>query len=229
MDRAWRDYDFLLVVVSVAILASIGILFMTATFIAWSNTLVDSNWPYSLAYQEFVLTMNSLLFPLLVALLVVLGLCLPKRLWVRKKLIEVNAMMLAIGLAAWLWGGIDTGLAAYVLLCLSFQSIIVVMTAAGSRALRFEIEGRLARLGSSILHFGFVLMTADFVIWARSDLHLTIFWAATASLLLGSFMAFYSQGIVLVSRKLFGPAEPDTHGSLGLDPEASSSGRTSEY
>ena len=65
-------------------------------------------------YDAFIGTMNAIAGPLVIALVVVMGLCVPKRLFARRSLLAVSVAMIAGGAIVWLaTGSAATGIAAY--------------------------------------------------------------------------------------------------------------------
>lgn len=202
MDSQQRGlYDFVLVLLSVVLLAAAGCLFLGATFYSWLMSVSSPRWVYSQNYGVYVDCMNRILFPLLVATIFALGLCLPKRLWNRQELTLANTVVLCVALVATIVFGAKSGLISFVALCLVFQGFVVILTAIKCKYLRFELEGYWVKLGSAILHFSFVLMVADFVIWEGPEYHLRIFWISTVMLLLGSAMSFYGSEVAALVRR----------------------------
>jgi hypothetical protein len=81
-----------------------------------------------------------------VALVAVMGLCVPKRLFERRWLAAVSAVMVLAGVGVGLaQGDAQQGLAAYLGLASLIQAAVVVLTLAGAPTLRLLHEGRVAK------------------------------------------------------------------------------------
>lgn len=200
-----RRYDFVLVIVAIAVLTMIGALFLGATFWSWVHSLADPSWSSTPEYQGFVVLMDRLLSPLLVGIILILGLCLPKRLFAQGRLALANIIMLCIAsLAGLIYDG-KTGLSVFILECLALQSAVLLMTFFVGSSMRFETEGYWSRSGSALLHFGFILLAAAFVVWGSSAYHMDLFWAGTLALVAGNSIAFYSDSIAAQLQRQFKP------------------------
>jgi hypothetical protein len=140
--------------------------------------------------------MNAIAAPLVAALVVVLGLCVPKRLFARRTLLAVSGAMLLLGLAAGaLSRSLATGLAAYLVAAAALQAVVVVMTFVRAGGVSYLTEGRGRRLGSGLLHLGFILATLCIVALQDSPVAMLVVVLAGALLLAGgSAMSFYARG-----------------------------------
>lgn len=206
-----REYDFLLTVLTIALVALIGLLFVGGTVYSYFAARSDPAWTQTPMYDAYVESMNSCLFPLLVTLLVTLSLCIPRRLFTRRMLLVVSIGMLATMIlifalvdlrTAWLFLLAAAGL---------IQAVVVVLTAARSRQVHYLQEGFLIRMGSAILHLGFIVLIATFV--ANLDLsgQLKLFWTATALVMAGSAMSLYSGELRAFGRRVRGDTRSGTH------------------
>jgi hypothetical protein len=140
--------------------------------------------------------MNAIAAPLLAALIVVMGLCVPKRLFSRWVLVGVSALMIVLGAGAWLLtGDAATGMAAYLAGAAAIQVAVVVMTIAGSPSLTYLTEGRVTKAGSGMLHLGFIVFAYVVVALQDSRWMLAVFWAATALCLGGAALSFYAGAV----------------------------------
>ncbi|MBE0477461.1 MAG: hypothetical protein IBX62_10220 [Coriobacteriia bacterium] len=185
-------WDFTLMVVTVGLLASLGLQSFLGTLYSWWAYRAVPGWE-QFGYTGFVTAMNAVAAPQVVALVVVMGLCVPRRLFSRRVLAGVSAAMLGGGLAVWaLAGSFAEGLAAYLLLAALIQLAVVALTVAGTRAPSYLTEGRLTKLGSGLLHLGIVLFAVVIVALQASPLMLPVFWASTVLVLAGSALSFYA-------------------------------------
>ena len=188
-----RPWDFALTVLTVALLGALGLQsFLGMLYTWWAERSVEG-WSQTAAYAEFVDLMNLIAAPQVVALVVVMGLCVPKRLFSRRALVIVSAAMLGVGVAAGVVSGsLSDGLAAYLALAALIQLAVVALTVAGTRSPSYLTEGRLTKLGSGLLHLGFVIFAIVVVALQRSELMLPVFWVATALMLAGTALSFYA-------------------------------------
>ncbi|HET6498631.1 MAG TPA: hypothetical protein VFH17_06235 [Coriobacteriia bacterium] len=187
-----KNWDYLLTVATVALLGSLGVQsFLGTAYVWWATYSVPGF--QAIGYRDFIWWMNAIAAPQVVALVVLMGLCVPKRLLDRGTLIAVSAVMLVAGLAAWVaTGSLATGLAVYLALAGLIQAAVVAITVAGARGPSYLTEGRLVKIGSGLLHLGFIAFAFVVVALQRSTFMLPAFWAATALTLVGTLLTFYA-------------------------------------
>ncbi|MBE0417306.1 MAG: hypothetical protein IBX63_06035 [Coriobacteriia bacterium] len=187
-----KNWDFALTVTTVALLGMLGVQSFIGTLYVWWATNAVPGFEIA-GYGRFVWWMNAIAAPQVVALVIVMGLCVPKRLFDRTALVVVSGAMVGVGLAAWAFtGSFQTGLAVYLALAALIQAGIVVLTVAGARGPSYLTEGRLVKTGSGLLHQGFIAFAFVVVALQRSAFMLPAFWIATALTLLGTVLAFYA-------------------------------------
>jgi cytochrome c biogenesis protein ResB len=68
----------------------------------------------------------------------------------------------------------------------------VVLTAAGAKGPSYLTEGRLTKLGSGLLHLGFIAFAIVVAALQRSELMMTGFWVATVLTMGGTLLSFYA-------------------------------------
>lgn len=187
-----RNWDFTLTVITVALLGSLGVQSFIGTLYVWWAAEAVPGFEI-IGYDRFVWWMNAIAAPQVVAIVVVMGLCVPKRLFDRTALVVVSGAMLVVGLGAWaITGSIATGLAVYLALAALIQAAVVVLTVAGARGPSYLTEGRLVKTGSGLLHQGIIGFAFVVVALQRSSFMLPAFWTATALTVGGTFLAFYA-------------------------------------
>ncbi len=194
MDRELlkRNWDYGLTVATVALLGGIGVQSFVGTIYVWWAQRTTENWE-RLGYAGFVNTMNAIAAPQIVLLVVVMGLCVPKRLFSRRVLAAVSGAMLVVGLVAWLLtDSTVVGLTAYLSLAGLIQAAVVMLTVAGVRGPSYLTEGRLTKTGSGLLHLGFIVFAVVVVALQRSTFMLPVFWAATVLMVGGTALSFYA-------------------------------------
>ena len=191
-DIRKRPWDFGLTVATVILLASLGIQSFLGTLYVWWAQSVAPGWEQT-GYAGYVAFMNALAAPQLIALVVVMGLCVPKRLFSRRALVIVSGVMLAAGAAGWaISGQLANGVALYLVLAALIQAAVAVMTLAGARGPSYMTEGRLTKTGSGLLHLGFVLFAIIVAVMQRSTFMLPTFAVATLLIVVGSALSFYA-------------------------------------
>lgn len=188
-------WDYGLTLVTVGLLGSLGAQSLLGTLYAWFATRTVPDWE-AVSYGAFVDGMNALAAPQVVALVVVMGLCVPKRLFSRTLLVIVSAAMVTVGLIAGLAArSLEQGLAAYLALAALIQVAVVVMTVAGAQAPSYLTQGRVAKAGSGMLHLGVVLFTLVVVALQDSVWMLPTFGVSAVLILTGSAMSFYASPV----------------------------------
>lgn len=192
-DIRQRAWDFGLTVITVVLLASLGVQSFVGTLYVWWAQSAVQGWDQSGGYDRFVGVMNAIAAPQLVALVVVMGLCVPKRLFSRRVLLAVSATMVAAGIVAYgVTGSLASAVGLYLALAALIQVAVVVMTAAGARGPSYLTEGRLTKLGSGLLHLGFIVFGIVVAVLQGSSLMLTAFWIATVLAVGGTLLSFYA-------------------------------------
>lgn len=189
-----QNYDYYLIILTALILFAIGLVCVYG--ITYYNYLaVNPDWTRTIQYTHYIDDMNSYLYPFLVLLLISLGLCIPKRLFEQDFLIKFSALVLGITLALTFLYGIVTGLGFILAVITAVQSFVLILTFKKSKAIRYEKEGYTARLGSSLLHLGVVLLIFNFVALRESALHISIFWGGMILITVGNIFSFYPHKI----------------------------------
>ncbi len=178
---------------TVALLASLGVQSFLGTLYSWWAYRSIPGWE-QVGQPGFIALMNAIAAPQVVALVVVMGLCVPKRLLQLRALAYASAFMLATGVVvAVVSRDAAAGLTAFLALAALIQVAVVVLTIAGTRAPSYLTEGRLTKTGSGLLHLGFVLFAIVVVALQRSTLMLPVFWASATLSTLGAALSFYAK------------------------------------
>lgn len=192
-----RNYDFYLIILTTLILFGIGAVSLYG--ITYYNYLaVDSRWTQTAQYSRYIDKMNSYLYPFLLLLLISLGLCIPKRLFEQGILIKFSGALLGITVTVTVFSGLEKGLGFILAVMTVVQAIVLIMTVRKSKSIRFEKEGYIARMGSSLLHFGFVIIILNFVSMRDSPFHLAIFWIGVVLITVGNLFSFYPEKMGLM-------------------------------
>lgn len=195
-DIRQRVWDFWLTIVSVLVLAALGLQsFLGTAYVWWAERSIPG-WDSGPGYAAYVTLMNWMAAPLVLVLVLVMGLCVPKRLFSRRMLLAVSAAMVAAGMVAWVvTGKLETGLALYLALAAIIQVAVVALTVAGVRGPSYLTEGRLTKTGSGLLHLGFILFGIVVVALQKSTWMLPVFSAAALLSLVGTALAFWANRV----------------------------------
>lgn len=192
-------YDFVLLLTAVALLLALGLLALGGTVYAYLASLSDPRWAETPRYASYLARMNALAYPLVAGLLVTLALCIPRRLLRRAVLALVSATVLAASTGAGLAWGPRSGLTVLLLASALLQGVVLTATALRAHSLVWEREGQAARLGSALLHLGFVLFVLNVLVaepgrllgrpWTGAPPGL--FTASAVALTAGLLLSFY--------------------------------------
>lgn len=161
--------------------------------------------------------MNRIVSPFLIALLLLLGICVPRRLlpasWVNRLVLFLALLALAV---SW-YAGVGAGLLMIVGASLLLQLVVLALALAGSDQLHFEKKGYWLRVGSSLIHLGLILFVLDLFFHHLPGLHLVLFWVTTVSVVAGLLASFYAESVaVLFTRRGRGevPPAPERNSAL---------------
>jgi hypothetical protein len=188
-------WDFILMMITVVLLAALGAQSLVGALYAWWAQRAVEGWTQTAAYASYVSLMNAVAAPLVGALVVVLGLCVPKRLFARRTLLAVSAAMVVVGVAVGaLTRSLQAVLGAYLVAAALLQAVVVALTFGRAGGMSYLTQGRGRRLGSALLHLGFILSTLVVVALQDSPLMLPVVFAGALLLAGGSAMSFYARG-----------------------------------
>jgi hypothetical protein len=196
-DIRQRTWDFSLTVTTVVLLASLGVQSFIGTIYVWWAQTINPAWE-QVGYASFVRVMNLIAAPQVVLLVVVMGLCVPKRLFSRKILLAVSAAMVVAGVVAWAaTGSLTTGLALYLALAALIQLAVIVLTAVGAKGPSYLTEGRLTKLGSGLLHLGFIVFAFVVAALQGSTFMEPVFWTSAILTTVGTAMSFWASKLAV--------------------------------
>jgi len=189
-----KNYDYYLILLTTAILFAIGIVCVYG--ITYYNYLaVVPRWTETTGYLQFIHEMNSYLYPFLVLLLISLNLCMPKRLFKQDIVIKISLLALSVTVILTYSMGMETAMGFILAVITGLQSIVLILTFKKSSAVRFEKEGHIVRIGSSMLHLGIVALIFNFVTLRENQLHIMIFWVGTILVTSGNLFSFFPERI----------------------------------
>ncbi len=202
-----KNLNYILIVATIVILAAVGIAFIFGTTFSWVMSETDTIWRQTALYQDYVNIMNLAVGPMVIALVVVLGLCIPKRLFTGVRLLQLMGALLALTLVISVALGLRLGISALLSVAMLMQVAVISLTLFGSKRLVYEVTGFYIQIGSALLHMGLILFLFDLILIGdaavQRTLHLNIFWVATVFIGLGMILVFYSDEL----SRLFGRRE----------------------
>jgi hypothetical protein len=196
-----QHYDFSLILLTALILTGIGVVCLYG--IAYYNYHYAPEWTETQGYAEYVDSMNLYLYPLVVLLLVVIGLCIPKRLVPREKLLGVSAVILTVTVLLALFS-LTAGLGFLLGVMMLSQSLLLFFLALKRGRFYFERQGRVVEVGSTFLHLGIVVFIFDFAVLRDSNIHLAVFWLSAMLISAGCVLCFYPQHIRRIGLRITG-------------------------
>ena len=186
------SYDYYLILATVAVLFVISMVCLYGMF-AFKLAQVQQ-----LPVAEkaaFMNQMNMLVAPFIIGLILILGICVPKRLLPTKWLNWFGAGMLLASLGVGVTLGVKNALLVVLTASLVLQLVVLVLALVGSSRVWFEKSGYWTRLGSSLVHLGLILFIFDLFFYRIISLHLVLFWVTTVSTVLGMLFSFYAETV----------------------------------
>jgi hypothetical protein len=187
------SYDFYLVVATVLVLFAISLISIYGMFYFKYAQIQEMAPALKFTYMD---RMNSVVAPFIIILILLLGICVPKRLLPTAWLNRIAVLLVGITIMTALLAGIKTSLLVILVVSLSLQSAVLVLALFNSRNLNFHKKGYWVRLGSSLVHLGFILLVLDLLLYRYQTLHLFLFWVTTGASVSGMFCCFYAELIV---------------------------------
>jgi hypothetical protein len=195
-DIRQRTWDFALTIVTVVFLGALGVQSFVGTLYTWWAIRSVPGWQQGGGYAAYVDAMNAVATPLIVGLVVVMGLCVPKRLFSRLGLVWVSLGMVVAGVATGAAArNLVAGLTVYLLLAAVIQLAVVALTVAGVRGPSYLTEGRLTKTGSGLLHLGFVMFAIVVVALQKSPMMAPVFWTSALLVIGGTALSFYANAL----------------------------------
>ena len=196
--RGKSHYDYYLILATTVVLFVISVICIYGMFYFKLAQVHQLPVAEKVGYMD---SMNTVMAPFLIALIVLLGICVPKRLLPTSWLNRFSVILVLLALAASFIWGIKVSLALVLIVSLALQVVVLFMVFAGSKELNFEKKGYWVRVGSSLLHLGLILFALDLFFYRYQVLHLVLFWITTASALLGMVFCFYAESFSRLVKK----------------------------
>ena len=140
--------------------------------------------------------MNTVMAPFIICLILLLGICVPRRLLPTSWLNRVTVLLIVLVVWISLVLGIKNGMLFILAAALILQTVVLGLALGGSKNLHFEKKGYWVRVGSSLIHLGLILFVFDLFFYEKQTLHLFLFWVTTGAMLFGMIFCFYSETVV---------------------------------
>ena len=183
------NYDYILIIATAVTLFMIAIITVYGMYYFKVQGIGETNSvPAKIMYYK---RMNTLISPFISVLLLILSICVPKRLFSFRLLTIIAGIMLVLMVALSIIYDNVTALTVILFISLALQLVVFILVLFGMK-LHFEKEGYWTRVGSSLVHLGFIFFVLDFIYLQRKEIHLIIFWASTISISLGCILTFYT-------------------------------------
>jgi len=193
MIKFKSSYDFYLILATTIILFAICLISIYGMFYFKFAQIHQMAPALKITYMN---RMNTVIAPFVVCLILLLGICVPKRLlptaWLNRA-----TLLLLVGtvLTGLIWGG-RASLYFILAASLVLQVVVLLMALSGSKKLNFHKKGYWVRLGSSLIHLGLILFVLDLLLYEKMTLHLFLFWVTTGTSVLGMVFSFYAESVV---------------------------------
>ena len=210
--RGKGHYDYYLILATSVVLFCISVFCIYGMFyfkFAQINQLPVAE---KILYMD---KMNEVMAPFLIGLILLLGICVPKRLLPTAWLNWFTVGLLLVALAVGIVWDVKMSLACVLIVSLVLQIIVLLLAAGGSEELIFEKKGYWVRVGSSLLHLGLILFVLDLLFYRYRNLHLVLFWITTAASLIGMVFCFYAETLSNLVKKRIRP--PSTERSSTVE------------
>lgn len=209
--RGKGHYDYYLILATSVVLFFISVICIYGMFyfkFAQINQLPVAE---KILYMD---KMNEVMAPFLIGLILLLGICVPKRVlptaWLNWFTIGLILVALVVG---FVWD-VKISLACVLIVSLLLQIVVLVMAAWGSQELIFEKKGYWVRVGSSLLHLGMILFVLDLLFYRYRSLHLVLFWITTAASLIGMVFCFYAEALSTLVKGRVQPLSTEDSGRI---------------
>ncbi len=195
-----RAYDYYLILATAVVLFAISIICIAAMFY-FKMAAVQLMSPVDKA--DYMSRMNAIMAPFLIALILLLGVCVPKRVFPPQWLNRFAGFLVLTAGVITLISDVKMGLFAVLIASLVLQIIVLILAFVGSRKLHFEKKGYWVRLGSSLIHLSLILFVLDLFFYEQQTFHLLLFWTTTYAMVAGLTLCFYADTVVSLAKRLY--------------------------
>lgn len=187
------SYDFYLILATVVVLFAISLISIYGMFYFKFAQIQQVAPAVKMSYMN---RMNAFVAPFISILILLLGICIPKRLLPLALLNLFTLLLIMSAVLAGLIAGVRTSLFLILGASLVLQLVVLIMAVAGGRNLHFHKKGYWVRVGSSLIHLGLLLFILDLFFYEKKNLHLFLFWITTGATVAGMLFCFYAESLV---------------------------------
>ncbi len=193
MMKFKSSYEFYLILATTVVLFAICLISIYGMFYFKFAQIHQMAPSVKISYMA---RMNTIIAPFIICLILLLGICVPKRLLPTSWLNRVTLLLLIGTVLTGLIWGVRASLFFILSTSLTLQVIVLFMAVSGSKNLHFHKKGYWVRLGSSLIHLGLILFILDLLLYENKSLHLFLFWITTGASVLGMVFSFYAESVV---------------------------------
>ena len=187
------SYDFYLILATALVLFIISVICIYGMFY-FKFAQIHQMAPVIKA--SYMNRMNTVMAPFIICLILLLGICVPRRLLPTSWLNRVTVLLIVLVVWISLVMGIKNGMLFILAAALILQTVVLGLALGGSKNLHFEKKGYWVRVGSSLIHLGLILFVFDLFFYEKQTLHLFLFWVTTGATLFGMVFCFYAETVV---------------------------------
>ncbi len=195
------SYDYYLILATTVVLFIISAICIYSMFYFKLENIQQLPMMVKVGYMN---NMNTVMAPFFFALIVLLGICVPKRLLSAVWLNRFSAVLVLLAVIISIIWNVKVGLAFVLIVSAVLQIVVFLMALAGSKNLNFERTGYWVRVGSSLLHLGLILFVLDVFFYRYQGLHLILFWGTTVSTTIGMLACFYADSFSRLVKRIKG-------------------------
>jgi hypothetical protein len=193
MIKLKSSYDFYLILATAIVLFAISLISIYGMFYFKFAQIHQMEPAVKMMYMN---RMNTVVAPFVICLILLLGICVPKRLLPTVWLNRVAVLLVICALLTGFIAGVRAGMLVILASSLVLQLVVLVLALIGSKKLHFHKKGYWVRLGSSLIHLGLILFVLDLFLYERKTLHLFLFWFTTGASVAGMLFCFYAESVV---------------------------------
>ncbi len=176
-----QGYDFTLTLAAVILMFLLSLLCIGSMFYFKWAALQSVSPDVKIAFQDH---MNRLAAPLIGGIVLILGICVPNRILPLRWLNILTLLLGCAFFAVWLMFGWRWSLLLVLAVSAILQSVVLFLTLSGKK-LNLRCEGYWAKVGSSLVHLGLILVCLCVIILNFIGFLAWLFWAATALIFVG--------------------------------------------
>ena len=198
MQQRSASYDYYLILATVGVLFAISAISIYAMF-AFKFAQIQNMAPA--VKQAHMEQMNRVVAPFIIALITLLGICIPKRLLPTHWLNRFAVLLLTVATGIGALFTVRAALLVILIASLALQLVVLGLALVGSHRIHFTRSGYWLRLGSTLMHLGLILFVLDLFFFRHRTLHLALFWTTTIATVLGMIFCFYAPSVAGLIRK----------------------------